>query len=181
MKRFLTAFTLFLCLGTSILWAIPAKRTPMTFTQPDGTTVTVVLQGDEHFHYYATTDGVMVSKGEDGHFYYATINNNGIVEASSILAHNKDNRKTIDTNFINQLNDQDIREKITSRFAKSNKRNSPLKVKEVPNNGTPRILVLLIQYDDIKFSEGNQTKAQYTKRACLTALCCLQWSAAMAA
>ena len=164
MKRFLTAFTLFLCLGTSILWAIPAKRTPMTFTQPDGTTVTVVLQGDEHFHYYATTDGVMVSKGEDGHFYYATINNNGIVEASSILAHNKDNRKTIDTNFINQLNDQDIREKITSRFAKSNKRNSPLKVKEVPNNGTPRILVLLIQYDDIKFSEGNQTKAQYTKR-----------------
>lgn len=164
MKRFLTAFTLFLCLGISILWAIPAKRTPMTFTQPDGTTVTVVLQGDEHFHYYATTDGVMVSKGENGHFYYASINNNGIVEASSILAHNKDNRKTIETNFINQLNDQDIREKITSRFAKSNKRNSPLKVKEVPNSGTPRILVLLIQYDDIKFSEGNQTKVQYTKR-----------------
>ena len=47
-----TFATIALLLSFSSLSAMPAKRTPMVKKQPDGTTVTVRLMGDEHFHYY---------------------------------------------------------------------------------------------------------------------------------
>lgn len=45
--------TLLLAMGlTAAAMAVPAKRQITTLTKGDGTTVTAVLLGDEHFHYY---------------------------------------------------------------------------------------------------------------------------------
>ena len=46
--------------------AIPAQRRPFTVTNSDGTTLTLVLCGDEHFHFYATTDGIPAVQEENG-------------------------------------------------------------------------------------------------------------------
>ena len=46
--------------------AIPARRVVRTVTQPDGTTLEVVLQGDETFHFYTTVDGKPVRQDADG-------------------------------------------------------------------------------------------------------------------
>ena len=47
--------------------AVPAKRGSFTFTQPDGTTFTASITGDEFTHYYLTDDNVPVLQGEDGY------------------------------------------------------------------------------------------------------------------
>ena len=51
------------CLGA---WSIPAKRIPFTVTNSDGSVLTLVLCGDECFHFYATTEGVPVVEEENG-------------------------------------------------------------------------------------------------------------------
>lgn len=55
MKRnILTVGALFVALSAV---AVPAKRKPFVFRQPDGTEITVTLIGDEYEHYYLTAEG----------------------------------------------------------------------------------------------------------------------------
>ncbi len=63
-----------LCLNAS---AVPAKPGLRTFTQPDGTTVTVRLVGDESFHTQITADGIAVQRQADGFFYYRSTGTRG--------------------------------------------------------------------------------------------------------
>ena len=46
--------------------AVPAKRVPRTFTQSDGSQITVTLVGDEFNHSYVTDDGLTVAKAANG-------------------------------------------------------------------------------------------------------------------
>lgn len=60
-----------------MIWAVPARRTPYTVTQPNGDTLTVRLVGDEawHCHYLVSDDkkkdGKMVIQANNGWWYYA--------------------------------------------------------------------------------------------------------------
>jgi hypothetical protein len=70
MRRILT------CLFVLFYWwtaanAVAAYPYPTTVTQPDGTTVTVKMHGDEWFHYTTTTDGYTVVKNDNGYWVYA--------------------------------------------------------------------------------------------------------------
>ncbi|MBQ7442291.1 MAG: M6 family metalloprotease domain-containing protein [Bacteroidaceae bacterium] len=64
MKKFLMSMA-FLAM-TQMAAAIPAKRVVRQAVQPDGTTVEVVLCGDETFHFYTTPDGSPIRRGADG-------------------------------------------------------------------------------------------------------------------
>ena len=46
--------------------AIPAKRGFRVVTNPDGTTLSVELRGDESFHYYVTADGSPIRQNDEG-------------------------------------------------------------------------------------------------------------------
>lgn len=62
--------TLLLILLAAIAYAVPAKRTPFTVVQSDGTRLTLVLVGDEHLHYYENVaTGEKMLRGEDGDYY----------------------------------------------------------------------------------------------------------------
>ena len=66
MKKFL------LCLCaiafSASLWAVTATPYPFTVTQPDGTTITVRLHGDEYHSYYTTEDGTPLRRLDNGFF-----------------------------------------------------------------------------------------------------------------
>lgn len=64
--------------------AKPATPKPILHVQPDGTTITVRLYGDEYHHYYMTEDGMYVTPCEDGYFRYTTINAQNRLEASDV-------------------------------------------------------------------------------------------------
>lgn len=65
-KKLLLLFISLLLAGSNVLLAVPAKRTPITAEQPDGSTITILLHGDEFHHYTTTTDGVVIAPAEDG-------------------------------------------------------------------------------------------------------------------
>ena len=71
MKRTLTIYAFMM--AATMLFAIPAIRKPFTITQSDGTTLTVMLRGDEHFHYYVNMAGQPLVQRPDGMYREATM------------------------------------------------------------------------------------------------------------
>ena len=100
MKRHLCLLlTGLLCL---IARAVPADPTPVVVTQPDGSTLTVVLHGDEFFHYTTTTDGYTVVKNEAGYYTYAVLDGNRLVP-SNRPASDLTRRSGADRAFLNTI------------------------------------------------------------------------------
>ena len=69
-KIFLTLIAAAMTIGAA---AIPARRAPFTVTQKDGTVITLMMVGDEHFHYFINVDnGKSMLQRADGDFYFAS-------------------------------------------------------------------------------------------------------------
>lgn len=66
MRSFCIIFLLLLSLQTAM--AVRAYPYPIQVRQPDGSTMTILLHGDEFYHYATTVDGRHVRKGPDGFF-----------------------------------------------------------------------------------------------------------------
>ncbi|MBQ2290722.1 MAG: M6 family metalloprotease domain-containing protein [Paludibacteraceae bacterium] len=66
MKRILFCLCTIVC--SVSLWAVTATPYPFTVTQPDGTTITVRLHGDEYHSYYTTEDGTPLRRLDNGFF-----------------------------------------------------------------------------------------------------------------
>lgn len=73
-------------------FAVPAKRVKRQVQQPDGSVLTVMLRGDENFHYTSTEDGQPLVQRADGAYCYATLDAGGMLTASSQVAHNEGSR-----------------------------------------------------------------------------------------
>ena len=69
MKRI--SFLALVCAMVSVVWAVPARRTGLVVTQPDGSQITVYQHGDEHFHWKTNEKGEWLRMDEDG-FYRKT-------------------------------------------------------------------------------------------------------------
>lgn len=154
--------------------AIIARRDVRTVTQPDGTTLRVRLVGDEASHYLMTEDGTLLVE-TDGLYTYATIDAQGHILSTGVKAEATVPTKAVTMNF----NDIDIKaveaaRKAPQRRAQSyvprNKKaettNSTLPQTGVglcfstyPNTGHPKGLIVLVEYQDVKFTISNP--AQY--------------------
>lgn len=85
----------FALLAISTAMAIPAKRVWRTVSQPDGTTLKLMLVGDERLHYFVTDDNVPVMEYNDA-YYYADGVGFGM-KRSNILAHEASQRTALET------------------------------------------------------------------------------------
>ncbi len=72
MKKILSILAL-AALSITCLHAIPADPTPRTIRQKDGSTVTLILRGDEHNHWYTDLSGTRYAAGADGIFRPMTL------------------------------------------------------------------------------------------------------------
>lgn len=70
MKKVLLLLALTLGLSSISLATVP-KRRQFIHTQPDGTSIQLTSVANGRYITYATTDGLAVLRGTDGHFYYA--------------------------------------------------------------------------------------------------------------
>ena len=72
-KVFKTAVKAFIVLSLTIMtvtnraFAEPAHPQPVTVMQPDGSTLTLKLVGDEFYHFNTTTDGYTLLKDKGGY------------------------------------------------------------------------------------------------------------------
>lgn len=135
------------------LFSIPAKRTWTVVKQSDGSVLTLMNSGDEHYHYFVTTDGFTVLKNSnDNNYYYA--NKFGFSETiSSLLAHDPDNRSEAETQFLNTLSSL----KSSAAAAKPIYRKLAAPTTETEPrysfSGIKKGLIILTQFSDVKFSE----------------------------
>ncbi len=149
---------LLLLLIPSVLWAAPADRVVRLFTQPDGSMITTILQGDEHFNYLTTCDGFMLSEDTDGFLKYTMVVEGDRLLPSSFVAHDPEMRSKEERDFIASLSEEDFKRAV---FKKRN--SSPLRAgltsNKFPSKGSPKGLVILVQYKDVKFKIREPQKA----------------------
>lgn len=135
-------------LGTAVIsaYAVKAYPQPITVQQPDGTTLTIQIHGDEFLH-WTTVGSRLVEKGEDGFYYYASFNSDGTKSISSNRAKNSS---------FTQYSESPVTPPSAAVAAANIKRQA---MKAIGNTdlaqGKHQFLVLLIEFKDLKFTVNN--------------------------
>ena len=147
MKKLLSA-VMFTVLGASIAMAVPAKQTPVTVKQSDGSEITITMRGDEWHHSFVTTDGIPVVLTDLGDVMYRTS-----AGVSAMMAHNPEGRSAEENTFIAANAEQMTVEAISKTGKRSAARGANVRKKtQVPTMGSPRVPILLVEYKDKKMS-----------------------------
>lgn len=157
MKKILLSIT-FALMGIVSGFAAKAYSGIVTVTQSDGTELNVRIYGDEHFNWLTTEDGVLLVQ-EGNNYYIAETTSYGTLKATSFIAHNANKRVPAE---IKAIKKQDL-----SRFRSyAIQKASPTKamgtgnsgVKYFPHSGSPKALVILVEFSDTPFQSGEKAK-----------------------
>lgn len=157
MKKILLSIT-FALMGIVSGFAAKAYSGIVTVTQSDGTELNVRIYGDEHFNWLTTEDGVLLVQ-EGNNYYIAETTSYGTLKATSYIAHNANKRVPAE---IKAIKKQDL-----SRFRSyAIKKASPAKamgtgnsgVKYFPHSGSPKALVILVEFSGTPFQSGEKAK-----------------------
>lgn len=154
MRHFLLSLVMML---TAVSSTATVKLSPMParVVQSDGTVLTVIGRGDEHSHYFITTDGMLLChRGND--FFVARVEADGRLTATTQLAHEAALRTAEERRLANLQQRQ--------RFYNT-RRQSPRKAPLVDEYnagrpliaplGKPRIPVILAEFSDVKFIDDD--------------------------
>ena len=142
--------------------AAKAYPFPVTVTQSDGTQLTIIQHGDEDIHWTTTTYGaILVRKGSD--YYVADIDEEGNLKATTELAHNMGERTLKEVYLANLQNREAFLKRAESIMEKSPRRRIPISGgtsnRYFPHHGSPKGLVILVEFADTVFSLQNPRKA----------------------
>ena len=96
-------FLLLLYFAIYISYAVSANPLPITFTQPNGDTLTVLIKGDERISWYETMDEYTLLSNRDGYLTYAYLDENGDLQPSEIFATNIEERNSMVNSFLNSI------------------------------------------------------------------------------
>ena len=132
-----------------------------TFTQPDGSTITLELRGNQHAHYYITEDNVPVMLGDDGFFRYIDVAGDGTIRLSAMPAQNAIARSVDAMVFTRNISLDKVQNVLSGNASERlNKRARVAPQYGVglfnghnyPRKGEVRSLVFLVEYQDVKFN-----------------------------
>lgn len=151
-----------------------AVQTPIVVTQPDGTTLTIRMYGDEHFHYTTTADGHLLLSTPDKGYVYAQINADGDVQPSALKAHDVSERSVAEQEFLSSISKSSIEKALIGMQQHSmssprmqNRRTGYLLDDsenvwqlgrydhKYPVIGSPKALVVLVEYLDVPFKTSD--------------------------
>ena len=161
MKKLLIPLTLLFGLTVTAM-ANRARPGQRSFAQPDGTTLHYVGQGNEDFHFLMTADSALLVKEGDG-IYIAETRPDGSLASTGILAHEISLRPANEkeaitrqnlTEFLRKGHEEAARSKSARSAAASavSRASGPV---TFPCQGTPRVLVLLVEFSDKSFTIDN--------------------------
>lgn len=92
-----------MCLsGYAASYAVPACPFPEKIQQPDGSSITVCLHGDEFTHYTTTADGYTIVKNSAGYYVYAQ-QQAGQLVPSAVVARDESARTATDKVFLQSI------------------------------------------------------------------------------
>ncbi len=164
--------------------AVPAKRITFTATQPDGTIVTLTRGGDEFNKFFTADDGAIVVASTDGGYYFAAVDPaSGRMIPSTTLAADAASRSPLQKQYATSMSKLNLAEAMELNASKS--RIAPRKDSRslapsrataafpqqgvglfpgatYPRTGSPKGLIILVQYSDVKFDLGSKTSSYFT-------------------
>lgn len=151
--------TLCLLLVAFVTRASKAITTPFEVLQPDGTTLTLQLYGDEHFSWITTLDGALVVETAKG-YCIAQVSKAGELESTLQLAHNSNRRTRAEKRLINHQNKKlffkTVNNKLKARRTlEIGSTNPPY----FPHMGSPKVLTILVEFSDSPFYMSNPKKS----------------------
>lgn len=166
-KTFLSLFFLFATL-TGIMAAKSSGQVHQV-QQPDGTSLSIQLLGDEHFSWYQTIDGVILV--EAGNTYYvAKTDSYGAISNTGIIAHDATHRNAEEIAAISKQN-KDVFFSNGAETAKSKRAQTDFSTRSIdgypntnvhcPHTGKIRIPVILMEYTDMKLSFDRSVYEDY--------------------
>ena len=125
---------------------------PITVSQPDGTQLTVRINGDADFNWVSTLDGVVLKQVGNG-YYVADIDTNGMLSSSGTLAHDASKRSSAEQSLCKK---QDVKAFLTvntrpERLAATRGFGGKGSTSFFPHTGSPRAIVLLVQFANRPF------------------------------
>jgi M6 family metalloprotease-like protein len=136
------------------MYAVKAISESFIVHQPNGDTLRVCLHGDEFFHYITTDDGILIAQSSDKFYKYARMSATGQIEPTKINANNPRSRSVSDIQLISSL--QKTSEFSTIAQAQTVKKvatnNEDVIKKTYPLSGSPKTLVILVNFSDKSFS-----------------------------
>ncbi len=168
--------------------AIPARSGVVTVKQKDGTVLRVTLHGDEFSHYALSEDGYTLVRGDDGNYYYATLDPAGLLAPTEVKAQNKFPGNTtlstragsttaIEKGVRPQAMSERAKEMMESwatpkqataavkstKAAVSTQYKVPDRIRNqsFPTTGKQKYVVLLAEFPDLPFTEG--TRQNFTE------------------
>ena len=126
-------------------YAVKAYPGLISYVQPDSSVVNYYLIGDENYHYMVSEDGYLLSFDENDFLVYGNMN--------SISGTIKPARKKVKVSALAGRLDS-IAMQRSNRFYSSQKRASSNK--GYPLVGTPKSLVILVNFEDVKFKSYSE-------------------------
>jgi len=125
---------------------------PITVSQPDGTQLTIRINGDANFNWVSTLDNVVLKQVGNG-YYIANIDANGMLTSSGTLAHDADKRSSAEQSLCKK---QDVKAFLTvntrpERLATTRGFGGKGSTSFFPHTGSPRAIVLLVQFANRPF------------------------------
>ena len=161
MKRFGLSACLCIAAWAASL-AIPAKIAVRSFTQSDGTVIHVTLQGDEWNHNHVSDDGRLLLRDAAGDFRYRISTG-----ASTMLAHDAADRSTDEAAYVEQATAGITAATVYNAQRRTGNRINKVSTlqTQVPTTGSPRIPVVLVNYNDKHFT-SNDPVATWTTQLC---------------
>lgn len=154
MKKIFISLICFLC----TIVADAAKMYPnvVTITQKDGTSLRIKGYGNADFNYFTTTDGVLLyQEGTD--FFVASINPDGTLSSTGILAHEKWERNLLEESHVKKQNHNLFYNSIDNNVEINRKRREPMQENSTlfMHKGSPRVPVILVEFSDFPFTVPN--------------------------
>jgi len=147
-------FLIVLFIPTVHLDAVRATPFPVTITQPDGSQLTIRLHGDEYYNYKTTLDGYPLMPDSNGILTYAKVDASGNLISTLVKASNIEKRSDTEKSFVKTLsvNTDFTKLRQLARATRSiNAVTETSYLKTYPLTGTPKSLVILVNFKDLSF------------------------------
>lgn len=163
LKKLAILFAAAACLQTAT--AIPADPRPKLVKQPDGSTLTVIMRGDERRHLTMTEDGVpLYYNTASKAFEYARLADGGI-DGSGITAADAGKRDARAAEYIKNMDVEAVKNAALrggNQALKAPAGPNRIRINDFPSLGKQKSLVILWEFSDTEFKSVSDPKQFYT-------------------
>lgn len=142
--------------AASAAMAVPAKPGLIQRHQADGSTLSVMLRGDEHSHFILSEDGFPLTE-KDGFLFFASVAADGSVQASPFRAVAPALRDQATRDFLASVDTEEAVSRLARRASAAPRKRTPrrgpgLSSTTFPGKGDQKGLVILVSYSDVDFT-----------------------------